>query len=60
MSASPTAAASYIMAKKTNSNPVLAANIVVSTTVVAIPIMMLAMVILIQYGIIAPASLPIP
>ena len=58
MSASPTAAASYIMAKKTNSNPVLAANIVVSTTVVAIPIMMLAMVILIQYGIIAPANLP--
>lgn len=57
MSASPTAAASYILAKKTNSNPVLAANIVVSTTVVAIPIMMLAMVILIQYGIIAPANI---
>ena len=57
MSASPTAAASYIMAKKTNSNPVLAANIVVSTTVIAIPIMMVYMIILIQYGIIAPATL---
>lgn len=56
MSASPTAAASYIMAKKTNSNPVLAANIVVSTTVVAIPIMMVALMVLLQYGIIAPAS----
>jgi hypothetical protein len=44
------------MAKKTNSNPVLAANIVVSTTVVAIPIMMLALIVLLQYGIIAPAS----
>ncbi len=56
MTASPTAAASYIMAKKTNSNPVLAANIVVSTTIVAIPIMMISLIILIQYGIIAPAS----
>lgn len=57
MSASPTAAASYIMAKKTNSNPVLAANIVVSTTVVAIPIMMAGLIVLIQYGIIAPATI---
>lgn len=57
MSASPTAAASYIMAKKTNSNPVLAANIVVSTTIVSIPIMMLSMIVLIQYGIIAPATI---
>lgn len=56
MTASPTAAASYIMAKKTNSNPVLAANIVVSTTIVAIPIMMISLILLIQYGIIAPAS----
>jgi predicted permease len=56
MSASPTAAASYIMAKKTNSNPVLAANFVVSTSVVAIPIMMVALMVLLQYGIIAPAS----
>ena len=56
MSASPTAAASYIMAKKTNNNPVLAANIVVTTTIVAIPIMMLSLILLLQYGIIAPAE----
>jgi predicted permease len=56
MCASPTAAASYIMAKKTNSNPVLAANIVVTTTVIAIPIMMLALTALIALGVVAPAQ----